>query len=1055
MQNDRAASVSSQAQNLSIDLCALIECLHQAIPAIPNSDNVTRQSPLFKINTQELAIAVNLDSILSRLTELFNEKKCQALVQPGFIRDLGIPKSGQREYYGGQIVEGTEDRLTKAVDKLVKSIDTELDTVFCEDFTPNKLLIQDVAKHLEAIAKNIGIKKFVDSLSNDKMKLQPVRLDTSPSDISHNKGRVFTSTEMIEGNREIRLNQLIRVCHDELKLEIDDNSEIIHRCERLRREAEQDFNRETTRPENQINRFLKFLDDTALARVRLVISISLLNNIADYLVNREKQDNLPKKATVWQLVEYAQRVQLFFDYFTGEQPPLIDLNLSAHFSNVDSLLDEEVMNIGFFNALPIFPEPNAQLFEQFDKNPARTLREVSYRFRINGNNSEGKSAFLARLERIRDNLSNPGKNIKRFISQLILLCAVIPAENQQHLDKVTLRENVEERIRKVVDKLKNDGPAGAKKLLARLTERAAVFDVIAKSLIEALRLKGSALSELTTHSPKIFYVNVRPGLINATELAGNMKDILSPIEIEDRNRPEQIHFLKHIRISPNAPQTDALMSFKVEVKLSESYLVTANEVKILQAGRILPNSLVQILWQPLEDSEDSEPYKGFIHPRQVVFLYHNGLLKSKETNEQSIQLLAAYRAAFTILSYVITLRLLRRITETCEQKPHVLVLRLQTGKNTGDGDDFEKSANGAVYAASQAYEHLINRDYPCRLQGLVTKQDNLFYRKRNAFYALCAGFPLKIDGRVADSVKSLTPVGVITFTDRYANVHPEDNPEQRGFTVVMQIYVLKRTETGYEMHADGMKISLVTGEEKARQPELIMNEIRRLQAQGIQHIIYLAHRFGERRHGRAHQRERVYDDAVFLNKLYATFSNLVLYPLVRDVFPTVRLYKKDPKDSTVYEIVDVGSKGYRLPEGINELRGNYTPIYSIGTLRIVGLDEDKKPQSGICTYFLLNDAGPEDDERMQRIRSHLLLSDYGGRADLIMALRAIHFLENEENQLRPVLDPYRWLSPDSLEQAGDIPIKEKTHLNNDKPVVLSLRAILARISDILHKDSFL
>lgn len=1065
MQPDRAASISSQLQNLAIDLCALIECLQQAITAIPNLSNDNRHSPLFKWDVQELALAVNLDGILSRLTEFLKEKKCKPLTNPGFIRDLSIPKPGQREYYGGQIVTGSEDQLTKAIDNLTESIDRELNSVFTEDFPPDKLLIQDVSGYLEAIAKKIGIKKPAGALFKGDLKLQPVRLETEPADSKYNKGRVFTSTEMIEGNREIRLNQLLQACRTELALEIDDTVEIVNRCENLRQNADQDFNRNTVRPQNSINRFLKFLDDTALARVRLEIAINLLKKMASYL---EKRGN-PSKS--WPLIEYVRRIQFFCEYFTSEQPPLIELNLSAHFPNVDGLLDEEAINVRFYGALPIFPEPNAQLFEQFDKDPVQTVREVSYRFRINGNNPEGDSAFMARLKRIHENLTNPDNHTRRHLAQLILLCAVIPAEKQENRDKTNLRQDVEERIRKVVNSLKNNGLVGAEKLLDRLTERAAVFEDIADILVETMRLKSSALSELTPDSPQIFYINVRPGLINTMELAGSMKDILSPNTTSDRNRPEQIHFLKHIRISPNAPQTDALLSYKVAIKLSESYLVTDGDTQVLAADRVLPDSLVQIFWQPIVNIADSdsvvsragyELYKDFFQPRRIVFRYHNRLLQSDKTDDASIQLLTAYRAAFTVLNYLISLRILRRITENCSQKPHVLVLRLQTENSTKPDKriiESEKAAIGALYAASQAYEHLMNRDYPCRLQGLVAKKDeSIRYRKQNTFYALCAGFPLKIDCQ-ASAAKALTYVGVMTFTDRYANVHPglndpgQDQSTQWGYTVIMRIYVLKRTETGYEMVADSMRVSLVTGEETARNPELIMNEVGRLQAQGIHHIIYLVHRFGERRYGRSHQRERVYDNADFLNKLYDAFSNLVLYPVVRDVFPAVRLYKKDRNDSTVYEIVKVGLKGYQLPQGLDKLRGNYTPIYSIGTLRIVGSDKDeaKKPQSGICTYFLLNDVGPEDDERMERIRSHLLLSDSGERSDLLMALRAIHFMENEERELLAVLDPYRWLSPDSLEQAGDIPIYEKTRQNSDKPVVLSLRAVLTHISDILHK----
>ncbi|NJO15686.1 MAG: hypothetical protein HC877_08045 [Thioploca sp.] len=1045
--NNRGGSVSVQKYNPSIDLCSLIECLNKAIPAISDSENKNHSYPLVALHpeVQQSAIVVNLEGVLSRLTKLLQEESCQALEK--FIRDLEIPQLGQRAWYGGQIVEGTEDKLTKALEQLVESIDAELNSLFQGEVSPTDLLISNPAEHLDAIAKKFNLNKSIKQLFQGKIKLHPIRLETQPNDPPHNKGRVFSSTESIEGNREIRLQQLIQACHTELEIEGLTVDDIKARCEELRYKAEPDFTIAKDNPQNQFNRFLKFLDDTALARVRLAIGFNLLNSLAHYLSQREKQANLPQEMTIWQLVEYVQRVQAFFDYFTGEPAPLIELDLSASFPGMEGLLDEEAVKIEFYNALPIFPEPNAQLFEQHDE--VKTIREVSYRFRINGNNPETReSAFMSRLERIRANLSNPDKNSRRDLLQLILLWAVIPTNEQQDFTQITVRNHVEKRIQQILAILRDQGKEGALELLEKLKEYTTVVDIIAKALIYALQQKGSALAKLTDNPSHIFYLNVRPGVINSTQLAGNMNDILSSQQLTERSRPnhEQIHFFKHIKISQNVPQVDALMSFKIEVILSESYLVTVGEINTFKVKRSLPIHLVQVWWLPSE--VDSELYREFIQPRRIVFSYENKFLQSKKNDDKSIQLVTAYRTAFTILSYVITLRLLRRIA--IKPETHVLVLRLQT---EGQGKSANDAAINAVYAASQAYEHLLNRDYPCRLQGLVVKKDNnLFYRKRNAFYALCAGFPLAIDDATL-AAKSIKQVGVITFTNRPSNVHPRQDKSQYGFTLVMRSYLLEQTATGYIIKNDSMRVSLVTGEDKTEHPELVMNEIRRLQVQGVQHIIYLAQRAGDRRRGRSHPRERLYDDANFLNQLYQTFSDVVLYPLVREVFPSVRLEESN-RTGVAYEINQVGLKGYRLPKGIDELRANYIPVYSIGTLRIVGKEDNKKPQSGICTYFLLNDLNLEDDERMQRIRSHLLLSDYGGRADLLMALRAIHFLENEENQIRPVLDPYRWLSPDSLEQAGDIPIyEEKTRYHQNKPVVLSLRAVLARIADILHKTS--
>jgi hypothetical protein len=107
---------------------------------------------------------------------------------------------------------------------------------------------------------------------------------------------------------------------------------------------------------------------------------------------------------------------------------------------------------------------------------------------------------------------------------------------------------------------------------------------------------------------------------------------------------------------------------------------------------------------------------------------------------------------------------------------------------------------------------------------------------------------------------------------------------------------------------------------------------------------------------------------------------------------------------------------------------------------------------------LLRDQGSGSIERTERLRANLLLSEGGTstaglRGDLVAVLRGLHYLEAErapsrEQFFQPVLDPYRWLSPETHGHAGEVVVR--TSRRRAGTVVLSLPAVLEHVTRAMH-----
>jgi hypothetical protein len=124
---------------------------------------------------------------------------------------------------------------------------------------------------------------------------------------------------------------------------------------------------------------------------------------------------------------------------------------------------------------------------------------------------------------------------------------------------------------------------------------------------------------------------------------------------------------------------------------------------------------------------------------------------------------------------------------------------------------------------------------------------------------------------------------------------------------------------------------------------------------------------------------------------------------------------------------------------------------------VVG-DDNERPQSGFCTYFFDVEQRITDVEMRETVRQNILGVGQAAeiRKSLISVLRAIHFAESEKQSIKgvllPVLDPFDWANPTKTAASGEIEIMTR---RGGRAVLLSLPAVLAHVTKVLHKEAHL
>ena len=1107
---DGGGRISAVALSPSLNLSKLAELLALSVPPIPGATLPSK--PFAHLEGSKLR--VNTRTVLDRLIR--NEeflKEFEPGRDGGFIRDMALPPMGMDARIGGRLLAKTELATSKNIALLQAVVRSELDAAL-GGFEVNDLVAKSLDSSLNAMARSISVAAPATPKAATLVPIcfgAPERL---AGDRIKDIARMVSSMESVDGRDwlEVLLDGIgRRLTGPASSVDLDDD-EVAAILVNLRKQRED--------PLSQISLLLDFLEDEALSRVRMQVSMKLMQSIAGH-----------SKSSY--LKAYVSRVQACFDLFAGANGESLELDISSRYgvaNNVD--LATELGKATFYSCLSVWAEWSTQIYERRSTPSAQrpTVREVSYRFRINGNNPKsGLPSFDTRLGNIKACLqpnqasnregklpvdTGPSNWIKRNLAQLVFLNLVLPHPRAADAPIDILAE-----AKDIAERLRVDPDAEISRLIVRLESRKQFVNEVARHMIAVLKTRSTAVIDIANRRVEKFVVYVHKDIVNMTAL---MSMISSKVEVfvKSDKGPDKVAWLRHVQVSDSLVVTGSIASLTVENVLQDKSLTPSGPNRTIAMSRETTDRSLAVRFVPCKfDKHTGEAHWDLANPGMfdtglgIDLEYSVALLglsaksaRDPQGKARAEQLRAATLSAFTILCYLVLWDVVRRIKNPLDDEDeaptqeHVDLLmdavdvsaldvavpdvaaneamesfgqvdaplvvpplsmtmvRLQYEAKGKNRDEDAHDGNTAVYSISHALEKALSRELPVKLQGLAVRPgqdyvDGRFVRS-GALQALMGGQPMRytMDG-------SLEKLALLTYVTRPCDTHP-DNHGADAHLFISRTYTATQVDPNtMEVRADRMQSRLVdidSNEESLKTPQLILEEVARLEALGYKHIVLLSHHFGNRRIGRAAGRHAPHSSRAFLNGAGKRFPDVHLYPLRRDIFSATRLRLRGINESA-FEVVSFAEHQKMYFAASADVMRSLLPVYTFATLHVVGNEE--RPQSGFCTYFYDLEMQLDDLSRNESVRQNILGTGAGHpvHASLVGILRAVHFLECEKPLLSranaqqlPVLDPFDWAMPSTSSASGEIVIMERRGKGS---VVLSVPAMLAQVTKVLHKES--
>jgi len=1079
------SAISAKSIAPSLHLSKLVDLIARSLEEISSSGAF--------IHCTQDRIIINVEEVLHHLyTSAAFKFEFAHGPDKGFVRDIEIPPYGTDARVGGRLVTGSEQALARAVNRLVDGIEEQIDQRVPAEML-SKLTEHSVAETIRAIAYNFGIQEpqaptvarltpvtFSSkeqspvAFSREEQSAQKLNDAFRPFNVfrplpSRAKGqnipkpqdiaRMFSAIEESRGGGGIE--RFIKGVSNVLQRRDYDEEIIAAIAQSLRMRAE--------KPGDMINRFLQFMEDEAHSRVRMQVAMRLMEAIA----NQQKTAEFKT---------YVERVLECFERFAGIEGQSQHFDVSIEFQNSNFEFSVFLRQAGFYTCLPVWPEWSVQMFEARPDSTSEhgsTVREVTYRFRVNGNNPEsGGAAFDARIAKHENKIKEyqeGAKSFDRSIAELVFLWLVVP-DNINNAAKF----DVVAKTAEIAEKLKRAPKATLTEIIESLRKRSDVMVSIAEELITIIKNRSENVlkaAKLTTDSLRLC---VSRHIIDLEAFASYTDD--SDILVRSPKQAKQndnVEWLKHLTVGKDVTPPHSLFSFEVTTTLQERSLTAIDSPRAIEmtpdlSERALPIRLTPFkkvkevsthTWEPTKKSEGALDTSFGIEIRYDSKDRNPDKDKHLKDSERADieQKKAAAISAFAVLSYV-TLWLLMRRIRTVRPGFSIMLLRVATrGRaKTAEKDKYNKSTN--IYAISQALERALAREGNVKLQGYVTNgvdpdndPDGVSYddsgteehRKRSAVAALTSGQVLSFDLE-----GSLDRVALVSYVTRPCDTHPLSR-EPDLFLFACRTYVAERQKSGAQIRVARMRHQIIGSRDDFGEAQPILTELRWLESQGYKHVMLLSHHFGNRHLGRAAERHAPHGSREFLDKAHQAFPEMRFYTLRRDVFPATRLHKRRA-DESAFEVVTFADHANLYKQNADRLMRSIMPIYTFATLHVVGNGDDR-PQSGFCTYFFDVERRMADLAWQEATRADIL--GFGGegkiRDSLISVLRAVHFLESEKPTrnnsstiFSPVLDPYGWVAPVQRAHAGEIVIMDR---RREGTVILSLPALLSHITGVLKQ----
>lgn len=1029
------SSVSARSVTPSLQLAKLAELIGKAL----NPDASSAQASLPLVRVEGAKVLLNTRGVLFRLFQQEEFKKSFAPGDDtGFVRDLALPPRGTTARVGGRLLQGTEGAAAKAIAKLHEAVSEGLSASLA-GVDLASLTLPSVDHLLQTLAKTIGESKPNVPSTATLVPIAFASNDRSSDERSKDIGRVLTAIETVEGADH--LDSLLDGIANKLRKDGMDLDEVDETLDAIRAQR--------NRPGSQIREFLDFLDDEALARVRLQVTLRLMDALADQSVKAGFQ-------------QYVRRVRSCYERFGGTNGAAVLLDASSVYGQANCTdLAEHLRKAMFYTCLPAWAQGSAQLFETRTE-PTQgfaTVREVSYRFRVNGDNPmTGKSAFESRLDRLQERLLKaPGTDLyaPRDIAEMVFLHLVIPdsLEAPSALD-------VDAEARSVAARIKADPVGTLTALHASLKQRARTLDAVAGELVELLKSKVNRVVSLANSSVDRFTVSLHRNIVNweAVNAISPKTDILVKAERGD----DSIAWFSHLTVS-DAIVLGGVGSYAVRTELKERSLAVTGEAAVIPMKRDLSDPVLPIRYSPFRWLKLEQEWVPStlttttldagvgVEVQYDLDMLQMRKLKDEAEKSRSEQLRSAALSAFALIVYIALWELQRRVRGVRPGLVMTMVRLQHTGRKLNREED-ANDANTAVYAVSQAVEKALAREGNVKLQGLTTFADGnegaMRWKRKGALSALLGGQALQFQMEGA-----LEKVALVTYVTRPCDSHPM-HADADGYLFLSRTYVADKTDKGTVLRVERMRSRLVESSKDFKNPQPILEEIARLRKDGFTHVMLLSHHFGNRHIGRAAERNAPHGTLEFLDEAVQRFPEMNLYTLRRDVFPATRLRKRQASESG-FEVVNFKDHQEMYDSMSRDVLRSLMPVYTFATLAVVG-DESERPQSGFCTYFFDVEQRISNVEVRETVRQNILgVGQFGEvRKSLISVLRAVHFMESEKpavkSVLLPVLDPFDWANPTKTSATGEVEIMSR---RGGRSVLLSLQAVLAHVTKVLHKEA--
>lgn len=1044
-----AASARASISPPSIDLVNLLQALTDSVPC--GSDDADDQ-PLFQQHGEK--IIVNTETVIKRLSRTAEFRRgFGAENGAGFLRDINPPSKGQTERIGGHIhgVGGME--LTTAICRLEEAVGKALDVAvpgLGQQIEARGLPTGE--GYLEHLASALPLK--IGDIQSFKSVITPLEFVDSTqerprAERGRDVARVIAAIEEVDASDWIA--RLAKPLCQKLKQADLDQDEIDGILDGLRAES--------GREGSQAHRMQRFIGDDALSRVRLDIGLAIMGAIRDAV----RSWNSDPSASL--LAGYVERVtRLRESVLSGDTALAIDA--SAAFGDLArTTLYEELVRVGFLHCLPVWPEPVTQMFELRSAAPQgeRMVRDVSYRFRINGKIPDRNlTIFGDRIARLREVFADNGgvdhPRLGRHLAELVFLLAVIPVRADTVEDPQALAGAL-------VARIASGDRATLRQLVDELDSRQRVVEEIANCLIKALREKGSVIVDRAQQGARELWICVKKTIIDWGRLSASAdgRDVFARPE-GGSDQDEQVLWYRSVAVTRDpASEPDVLFTVKASYSLRERTLcVTADsESWTLYGERDVKEPVLPILISPtgLEGPIKAQRKPWTTGAEVLVGIGENWLRRRRGGQKGTTpdHQFAASVTATAIILYVV-LRVLRTQFSVGETAPRMLILRMQSeGRGARRDEDLFAGSHG-LFAVANAVEQVLGTEALVFMQGLAldVSESDRRWQLGGTFSALKSAFPVRLKH---PTLTSAGPVALVSYSTRPCGRDPTgDGGDQHVFSARTYLAVsdsASGVDSGPGLHlAHVRNLVHVQSAREFENPIIFLEEIDRLYAKGCRHIMLLWNHFGARKIGRGANRHAPHANRRFLGRLAQEFRDATVYTLSLDVFQATRLTnRRDAVGRHAFEVSHVREHEAFWHAAELGLRDELIAFYTFATLSVVG-DEQRRPQSGFCTYFLETSARADEALEWSLAAQTNLIGQGRDPAlrDLLLAvLRGVHYLhaerEPKDGLLRPCLAPHHWSDLGSAEAAGEVVVMHSRRRGN---VVLSLPAVLARVGAVLR-----